>query len=183
KVHEMAALDTPDLFRAELSGDGPAWVSQPKGIVVTRGRIFNLPVVIRNRTSAGAKIALSYGSDAPVAGFVEAGSAAGYFLRVIENTAGVHEDAKRVILNIGERRIEAPVFVDVRPTAKLRVHLAEPARGYLTASDGLAYAPKGAISRVTAMSAEYYFHAEKTFELELPAGRTLIEATRGIEYE
>src|SRR5207249_7247708 len=76
KVHEMAALDTPDLFRAELSGDGPAWVSQPKGIVMTRGRIFNLPVVIRNRTSAGAKIALSDGSDAPVAGFVEGGGAA-----------------------------------------------------------------------------------------------------------
>src|SRR6267142_319102 len=44
KVHEMAALDTPDLLRAELSDDGLAWLNQPKGIVVTRGRIFNLPV-------------------------------------------------------------------------------------------------------------------------------------------
>src|SRR5439155_10734107 len=49
RVQDMAALDTPDLFRAELSKDGLAWLSQPQAITVTRGRIFNLPVVIRNR--------------------------------------------------------------------------------------------------------------------------------------
>src|SRR5690348_1148203 len=36
KVREMAALDTPDLFRAEITAGGPAWVSQPKQIVLTR---------------------------------------------------------------------------------------------------------------------------------------------------
>src|SRR6476659_2843971 len=46
KVHEMAAIDTPDLFRAELSASGLKWLSQPKEIIVTRGRIFNLPLVI-----------------------------------------------------------------------------------------------------------------------------------------
>src|SRR5215470_10101768 len=32
------------------------------------------------------------------------------------------------------------------------------------------------------MSAEYYFHGENAFDIDLPAGRTLIEATRGPEY-
>ena len=34
------------------------------------------------------------------------------------------------------------------------------ARIYLTGSDGLAYSPRGSTSRITAMSAEYFFHAE-----------------------
>src|SRR6185436_8188680 len=54
KVHEMAALDAPDLVRVELGSDVLAWVSQPKEIVVSKGRIFNLPVVIRNRTAGSA---------------------------------------------------------------------------------------------------------------------------------
>jgi hypothetical protein len=182
RVQEMAALDTPDLFRVELSDDALVWRSQPKEIVVTRGRIFNLPVVIRNRGSASVQIALRYGSDTPVSGTIPAGSTAGYFLKVIENAPGVR--VGQVTLSFGGGApAEALLRVDVRPTATLRVHLAKPARVYLTAADDLAYAPKGAISRITAMSAEYYFHAEKTFDVELPAGKTLIEATRGIEYE
>jgi hypothetical protein len=54
---------------------------------------------------------------------------------------------------------------------------------YLTGSDGLAYAPRGSISRIAAMSAEYFFHAQDRFELDVPAGNTTIEATRGQEYE
>src|SRR5260370_851710 len=46
RVQDIAALDTPDLLRVELSGDGLVWQSQPKELVVTRGRIFNLPVAI-----------------------------------------------------------------------------------------------------------------------------------------
>src|SRR5437879_9789026 len=48
KVHEMSALDTPDLFRAELSGGGLVWLNPRKEIPGTRGRIFNLTVAIRN---------------------------------------------------------------------------------------------------------------------------------------
>ncbi len=79
--------------------------------------------------------------------------------------------------------------VEVRPLVKLTVRLIDEngkpaaARIYLTGSDGLAYAPKGSISRIAAMPAEYYFHAENSFQMELPAGQTLIEATRGLEYE
>jgi hypothetical protein len=62
---------------------------------------------------------------------------------------------------------------DGRPTA---------ARVYLTGADGLAYAPQGSINRYAAMSAEPFFHAEDSFSLDLPAGETLIEATRGQEY-
>src|SRR5256885_1387447 len=134
RVQEMAALDTPDLLRAELSNDGLAWLNQPQGIIVTRGRIFNLPVVIRNRGSASVQIALRYGSDTPVSGTIPAGNTAGYFLKVIENSPGVR--VGRVTLSFdGGAPAEALLRVDVRPAGTLRVHLAEPARIYLTAAD------------------------------------------------
>ncbi len=85
--------------------------------------------------------------------------------------------------------VQRGVTVEVRPLANLKVRLLDEngkptaARVYLTGSDGLAYAPKGSISRIAAMPAEYYFHAENSFQMELPAGLTLIEATRGLEYE
>src|SRR5882672_10029744 len=88
RVQEIAALDTPDLLRVELSDDALVWQSQPKELVVTRGRIFNLPVTIRNRGSASVQIALRYGSDTPVSGTLPAGSTAAYFLKVIENSPG-----------------------------------------------------------------------------------------------
>src|SRR3989454_744702 len=77
KVHEIAALDTPDLFRAELTAGGLKWLGSPKEIVATRSRIFNLPVVIRNSTQSSAPVTLRYGSDAPVSSSIPAGSAAG----------------------------------------------------------------------------------------------------------
>ena len=79
--------------------------------------------------------------------------------------------------------------LDVRPMARLRVRILDEqgrpaaARVYLTASDGLAYAPKSSISRYAALPAEPFFHARGFFEVELPAGQTIIEATRGIEYD
>ena len=119
RVHEMAALDTPDQFRVELSDDGLTWLNQPKEIVVTRGRIFNLPVVIHNRGSRSAQITLGYGSDAPVSAAVPAGSTAGYFLKVIENSPGVHVGRVSVRFD-GGQPAEAPLRVDVRPPATLR---------------------------------------------------------------
>ena len=75
------------------------------------------------------------------------------------------------------------VSYDVRPLVRLKVNLTEPARIYITAADGLGYAPAGSISRFAAEPAEQFFHASGSFEIELPAGDTLVEAARGLEYK
>jgi hypothetical protein len=100
----------------------------------------------------------------------------GYMAKLIEPQPGRYTRE----VEAGGRRVK--VEVHVLPLAKLRVKLSEPARVYVTASDGLAYAPKGSVARFAALPAEPFFHAEGEFELELPAGRTLIEAVRGLEY-
>jgi len=84
--------------------------------------------------------------------------------------------------------LTADLRVDVRPLVPVRVRILDErgrpaaARVYLTGADDLAYAPRGSSTRIAAMSADYFFHADDTFEIELPAGETLIEATRGTEY-
>jgi hypothetical protein len=98
--------------------------------------------------------------------------------RIVEPQPGIFERA------IGG----ASVTFDVRPLVRLRVNIEDEAgrpataRIYLTAADGLGYAPQGTISRYASEPAEQYFHANSRFELDLPAGLTRIEATRGIEY-
>jgi hypothetical protein len=100
----------------------------------------------------------------------------GYMAKLIEREPGRFTRE----VEAGGQRLK--VELDVRPLVKLRVKMSEPARVYVTAADGLAYAPKGSIARFAALPAEPFFHAEGEFELELPAGKTLIEATRGLEY-
>lgn len=93
--------------------------------------------------------------------------------RIVEKDAGV---VQRVVDG-------KPVTFDVRPLVRLKVEMAEPSRIYLTGADGLGYAPRGAISRFAPLPAEQFFHARESFEIELPAGDTLVEAARGLEYE
>jgi hypothetical protein len=103
----------------------------------------------------------------------------GYFHKVLEREPG------RV-----SRTIDGRTYTfDVRPLRRLTVKLLDEggqpvhARVYLTAADGLAYAPAKTIARYAAEAAEPFFHAPPEFTLELPEGKTLVEAARGLEYE
>ncbi|MGH9659096.1 MAG: CehA/McbA family metallohydrolase, partial [Bryobacteraceae bacterium] len=172
-VRDMEKLDTPDVARAEVRDGKPAWLTPPEPRVAAEGRIVNLPVVVSNRDAQPASLALALGASV-VRGSIPARASAGFLLRA---TAG------RLELRIGSEVAATEVRLDPRPLVRLRVVLAEPARVYLTASDGLSYAPRGAIHRFAALPAEGYFHAQGAFEIDLPAGETRIEAVRGIEYE
>lgn len=62
---------------------------------------------------------------------------------------------------------------DGRPTA---------ARIQVGASDGRGYAPDGGFARVIAATETPYFHTTGQFDVDVPAGRTAIEAVKGFEY-
>jgi hypothetical protein len=191
RVQEMTALGTPDVFRARVTTDGVVWLNQPGHFVVAANKTFNLPVIVENRTGAPVKVqGHSTGSTAESdfrATDLGANSTGGYFLRVVESQPG--KSAGRLVLKVDGREFSVPIAYDVRPLESLHVRLVDEdgrptaARVYLTGSDGLAYAPRGSISRITAMSAEYFFHAEDSFDIDLPVGTTTVEATRGQEYE
>jgi TolB protein len=184
RVQELAALETPDLFRAAIEGERLVWLSRPESVTVAAGRVFNLPLVVVNRSAREETVRAELGASRAVAA-IAAGKAAGLLLKLRETAAG---DVGRLEVRAGDRSLEAEIRIEVRPLGRLRVRVLDedgspvPARIYLTASDGLAYAPRGAIARIAAVPAEPYFHTDGSFEIELPAGRTLIEATRGQEY-
>lgn len=74
------------------------------------------------------------------------------------------------------------------PTGRLRVRVVgpdgrpTPARVTVEASDGRAYAPDGGFHRVIAATETHYFHAAGAVEVEVPAGRTRVEALKGYEF-
>ncbi|MDX1984348.1 MAG: CehA/McbA family metallohydrolase [Bryobacteraceae bacterium] len=182
---EMELLDTPDVFRLEIDGGKQTWRHRPERFVIGANLTFNLPLVVRNTGSAPAAVEARFTATTSESAFppvtIGPGQAAGFFLRVVETNPGQVSGKLAVKTEMGEAASDAAF--DVRPLARLKVKVSEPARFYLTGADGLAYAPPGSASRMTAMSAEYYFHSNEGFEMNLPAGATTIEATRGIEYE
>ena len=174
---ELGSIDTPDTFRLRQTAKGLEWVNRPARFVIAAANTFNLPVIIANQTASPISVKAAFNETAMPPASLAPNATGGYFLRVVESKPGTLHGK----LTVNE--LAADIELDVRPLVNLRVEVPEPSRIYLTGSDGLAYAPYGSISRITAMSAEYFFHARDSFELEMPAGETVIEATRGQEYE
>jgi hypothetical protein len=191
KVHDLRAIHTPDAFRVLVNSDGLRWANAPTQLVAAAAHNFNLPLIVENASGNMVKVSAEFQATTMSSQFkdaqLEANSTGGYFLRAIETEPG----AKKGWLTVraaGES-LATEVTWDVRPLVQLRVNLLDEdgkptaARVYLTGADGLAYAPYGTINRYTAMSAEPYFDAENAFVVDVPEGETLIEATRGEEYE
>ncbi len=93
----------------------------------------------------------------------------------------------------GRRASWRPVDTDDRdpgvPTGTLRGRVVGPdgrtmpARLMLRASDGRAYAEDEGFHRVVPSTRIHYQHVNGTFEIEVPAGRTFVEAMRGFEFQ
>jgi len=56
------------------------------------------------------------------------------------------------------------------------------ARVMITASDGRAYTENGGFHRMVPATRTHYQHTDGTFEIDVPAGRTRVEAMRGFEF-
>lgn len=191
RVKETAALQTRDVFRAEYGNRGAQWRSSPQTrFVATSSRTFNIPVIVENRDPTPVTVEAIYKGPSMESAsgkvVVAPASAAAIFLRAVETSLGACQG--KLTLRHPDGEITADVNFEIRPLVPLRVRVLDeagrpaPARIYLTGSDGLSYAPRGSSNRIAAMNAEYFFHAEESFEIEMPAGETLIEATRGPEY-
>jgi hypothetical protein len=98
--------------------------------------------------------------------------------RVLESETGVVKREFGGIEATFDVRALRRLFVVVRDERNRPVS----ARVYLTGADGLGYAPKGSISRFAPLPAEQFFHGG-SFSVEVPEGRTVVEAARGLEYE
>jgi hypothetical protein len=66
---------------------------------------------------------------------------------------------------------------------RLEVELRHPARVSILGSDGRYHAPAGSFRRIVSFTEVHYFHAAKSFSLDIPSGKTTLLAVRGPEYE
>ena len=190
KTREMKALAMPDVALAVIAGGKIAITHAPAFAVSSAGRAHSIPVIVDNQDSTEAAVEAEY-AGASMASKAEmrvpGKSSAGLFLRAVETTTG----AARGVLKMtsGGSIVNAALEFDVRPLVRVKVKIRDEkgapaaARVYVTGSDGLAYTPRGSATRITAMSAEYYFHAEDAFDIDLPAGEAAIEAVRGQLFE
>ena len=77
----------------------------------------------------------------------------------------------------------------VKPTGRVRLRVNGPdgrpagARIYVDASDGRHYSPDGAFHRSMMVFDRHYFHMTEDAVLEVPEGRTRVEAIRGWQFE
>ena len=74
------------------------------------------------------------------------------------------------------------------PTGRVRIRVVGtegrvlPARLYVDASDGRSYTPDGRFHRAMMVTDRQYFHTPGDVEVDVPVGKTTIEAVRGWEY-
>ena len=75
-----------------------------------------------------------------------------------------------------------------QPAGRVRIRVLGPdgqpiaARVYVRGSDGRGYSPDSAFHRASMVFDRHYFHMSGEADVEVPAGRTTIEAVRGWEY-
>jgi hypothetical protein len=190
RVQDPTALTAPEILHAEFSNGALRWKSAPPPRqVAAAGRTYNIPIVVANRGAADLQMDALYRNASMESAArkltVAPGKAVALFLRSVETNAGAARG--KLTLRHAGGDLTADLEFDVRPLVPLRVRIVDernrpaPARVYVTGSDGLAYAPRGSTARIAAIAAEYFFHAEDAFEMEMPAGETVLEAVRGPE--
>jgi TolB protein len=87
------------------------------------------------------------------------------------------------------RQVSIKARQPVTPSGRVRLRVVGadgkpmPSRIYVDASDGRHYTPDDAFHRSMMVFDRHYFHTQGESEVEVPVGRTTIEAVRGWEYK
>ena len=108
----------------------------------------------------------------------------GEWIAYVANQHGLSDLRLLRIVGGEERKVEIRNRNYRRPMGTLKVETNTPARFYVTGSDGKSYAPPDALQRGPVQTENPdYFHAARSFQIDLPAGEVKLTAAKGIEYE
>ena len=188
-----STLQCPQLIKLEVGNRMIQLLKSPKPVELMGLGTTSVPIMMQNSGSESVKVDLRSLSDEveiePMTVRLNARESAGRFL--IVSAAGYQADSIR--LRVTENT-EVSMPVRVRKMSRLKVRVLDekgsetPARIYLTGSDARRHTPLEALPRITnadygqPYGGEYYFYTEGQFNLSLPAGDTLLEVVKGLEY-
>jgi len=189
------AAETPEILKIRVTAESLEVVQQPARLRLGVHTLYNLPLVIRNDASqpVDVKVIGRLGDDGPTDRF-DARAGVNYFsLNLRPRSRGVSSVALRIHAGMRLPEAGAPpestlgreisIPVEVVGWGALRLKTTEPARVFLTGSDGLAYTPSNTLARLTWSGGEYFYYSRGgEDEIRLPEGRATIEAVRGFEY-
>ncbi len=187
--------ELPDVLKVAV-GEGLLRVEQkPGGLRLGVDALYNLPVIIRNEgtQSIDVKIIGRLGEDGPTDRFAARPGLNYFSLNLIPRVKGAA--SVNLKLYAGMRLPDASVSppestvaaeasfpAEVIGWGTLRLKTNAPARVSVVGSDGLSYTPR-ALARITWSSGDYFYYSKGADdEIRLPAGRTSIDAVRGLEY-
>jgi hypothetical protein len=192
---QLWSVGGASIIKILVSSKGePSAVRSVQRLLVARGEKTLLPVIIKNEVedfpycwvTASWRNTTALTDEKQEFG-VPPSSIRGYLLPILSDVVGTQ--MATLSLQVGDRILTLPLFLDVRNKGKLNVRLSDElgnaiaARCYLTGANGLAYVPNGNLQYVTPLGGEYYFYADGGFEVELPAGIATLQIVIGPEFE
>ncbi len=180
--------NSPQLIKLELGQDSVRVVQAPKGLVMTSGMRYLIPMLVRN--SAAELTLLTVETPWKIYKLPVPGrSVRGFCLNLKSFEIAKTGNIKGTFLFRADGvTAECDLAAEVRPKGRLKVRLigtdGEPAaaRMYLTGSDQLAYMPLGSAQRIMPRTGEFFFYARGGFEVFLPEGEATVEAVGGLEF-
>jgi hypothetical protein len=185
RAEDFDGLSGPHLIKVAVQENGDVQLAAaPEKIVMMPLHRYVVPLLIKSERSTPGMLQVqvatrSFELPLPPQGV------RGYCVNLRADQVGT--SLTKIAVKFGDQQKEAPLTLEVRPAATLKVRLTDPgnepaaARIYLFGSDGLAHSPRGGLARMT-LGGEYFFYAAREFEVVLPEGAAAIEAVRGIEY-
>ena len=183
-------LEGDDVVKVQLDPDGNVtWIRGPNALTAVEGASRSVPLIVRNQSpvptivfSVWEGVGLDRRNRQEFG--VPAVSTRGFLLE-LQGSSGVHKAA--LDLAVGDRHLRQPFELKIYGAGRLEVSLrgssGEPAaaRCYLTGSDGFAFAPPGALERLTLVTGEHYFYADGNLSVSLPEGPATLEVVQGLE--
>ncbi len=188
-------LESPRLVKLEIS-DRIEVLQAPERLDLLQSLVIPVPFVVRNSGTGEIQVTVRSGTEGVEVQentrTLQAGQTLGWFVPVsLEGWAG---GAVLLKLDAGtlSREISLPTRAWDSGTLKVAVldenGRSTQARVYLSGPDGKSYTPAGTQPRITngdyrqPYGGEYYFYADGSFELGVPAGTVSLEVVKGLEY-
>ena len=190
------ALESPRLVKVEIS-DQIVVLQAPEQLDLLHSQAIPVPFVFRNSRDRKVQVNVrSSGSGLSIEAdprSLKPGQTLGWFVPLSlkewkEGQVGLKIEAGSL-----SRELSLATRAWKSGTLKVRIldehGLPTQARVYLMGADGKSYTPEGVQPRITngdyrqPYGGEYYFYADGSFEVGVPAGATALEVVKGLEYQ